>query len=370
MMLPLLWMAVAWAAPWVAPSPASPGPHAAQVVELGAGDAGVFVGPRAPRIHVPARVRTGSRVLAWEVWWRRPRHLPWSAITDLVLFAAEVEHDGRIVETEHWGEAARRANEGRFFGVDVHLAVRQFDPTALESLLRSAEHRARFVQQLRYWVVGTGAAGVVVDLEGVPRRRRAQLVALARELAEADLGEIVFAIPAVDHAGAWDLAAIAEHATLYLMAYDYHWNGSSFAGPVDPVQAGEGTVWRGVNRYSVARSVGAVLTAGVPSERVLLGIALYGRRWPVAGSALPTRTTGRGRALTFDEARPPAGVARQVEASSQSLWYQAGGHQTWAGDAETLRARVGLARRHQLGGVGFWALGYAEQGEVWSALRE
>ncbi len=72
------------------------------------------------------------------------------------------------------------------------------------------------------------------------------------------------------------------------MGYDYAVAGSA-PGATSPLHSRDG-------ERDLAWSIDLYAAAGVPPERTLLGLPLYGMSWPVAGPAVGAPETGRGAA--------------------------------------------------------------------------
>lgn len=303
-------------------------------------------------------------------WSANLDRVPWHALSHVALFAAEVDRTGHLVATERWRLAPEAVRRGHAHDVRVHLTVACFDGRTLGAVLGSSPTRTTLVNSLREWVERTGAHGVNVDFEGVPASRRDALTSFVRQL-DKEIGEVVVAVPAAGWWRSYDLQGLSRVADLYVMAYDYHWGGSSHAGPVDPLRAGRGTVWAGVNAFSVTRTIDDVVAAGADPAHVILGLPLYGRRWPVDADTVPAKATGQGRALTFDRAAELAGsVPRRLEPDAQSLRLYHDGTQVWYGDVETLRQRIVTVRqRTPFAGVGFWTLNYASDPALWRMVN-
>ena len=168
------------------------------------------------------------------------------------------------------------------------------------------------------------------------------------------------------------LQGLSRDADLYVMAYDYHWNGSSHAGPVDPLRSGAGTVWEGVNALSISSTIDEVTAAGADPAHVIVGLPLYGRAWPVSADVIPAPAVGRGRSIPFDTAWQLAAAGRRrIEPDSQSLVAYVDGRQLWFGDAMTVRQRIrGIKQQTTFAGVGFWALNHASDPAFWKMVAE
>lgn len=238
-------------------------------------------------------------------------------------------------------------------------------------LLGSADARARLINQLDEALQESGADGINVDFENMPAERRDDMVVFIRDLAT-QVGEVVVAIPAVDWSNAWDVAGLAEHADLFLMGYDYHWATASRTGPNDPLFSDPD-----VSPWSLDRSIQAYLDRGAPPHRLLLGLPLYGYRWPI-DPADPhadqpgAPTAGRATSVFWDEAASQqAEHGARWEPATRSPWQFHGDAQTWFSNLQSLTERVDHAQSLDLAGVGFWALNYDGQDpDLWRMIQQ
>lgn len=162
--------------------------------------------------------------------------------------------------------------------------------------------------------------------------------------------------------------------TVNLMTYDYYEAGSDattghhaplFANPADPKKA------------SSDETVRAYEKAGVPSEKILLGVPFYGRAWggvqdknhglfqpgkTVAGvnaqySAIVSDMMGQGFTRYWDD----AAKAPYLYNSDKHIFvsYE---------DPESLRAKCKYVREHKLGGVMFWEYFGDPEGKLLQAI--
>jgi hypothetical protein len=221
----------------------------------------------------------------------------------------------------------------------------------------------RTVRELVALAVELGVDGINVDVERLdPLDRPAYgefLIALGAALREAlpdaqlsvatEAGERGVANAAV--------AAAAGVDRVFLMGYEYHWSGSP-PGASSPVDRLDGTM---TLRWSIERYV----EAGVPRDRILLGLPLYGMRWrttgpdrffPVIGSGIPWLPSENVDVLedpAFDSTHDPVEHAEWFGVEDGEDWLI-----TYFDTPETLRSKLALARDQGLAGGGFWALGY------------
>jgi spore germination protein YaaH len=160
------------------------------------------------------------------------------------------------------------------------------------------------------------------------------------------------------------------------MGYDYRVAGSSpgASAPLDRSDGGLRSLRWSLDLYGVL---------GVPADRLLLGLPLYGMTWPVAAAVVGAPETGRGDAwiprqhteLLLDDAIAPVrDEVEQVdvyfEASDGTWGAPSPGasltpvqqDRTWTAiyvdSPDTLSPKMGLANERGLAGSGFWAIGY------------
>jgi spore germination protein YaaH len=167
-------------------------------------------------------------------------------------------------------------------------------------------------------------------------------------------------------------AAAAGADRIFLMGYDYHWEGSDpgATAPIDRLDGEpEDLVWS-LDRYA---------ELGVPVERTLLGLPLYGLTWPVIGPGVGSPATGRGDdwvprrnlrvfedpgfAPTYEPiesvefyAVPASPVADGAASASPSL--EGGWSAVYYDSPRSLEPKLALADSRGLAGAGFWAIGY------------
>lgn len=353
-----LLLAAAWA-----------GPHAEHVAEFGnTPDSAPSVGLLRRTLPPPSGTPT-HRVYGYLAWWDDDlNQVPWNALTDLAMFSVEASAAGNLGSKTHWNATPDALALAAPYDVEIDLCVTQFDTATLRTLLGSATARANLISQIKAEMARLGADGVNIDFEGMPSDRRAEMVQFTADLA-AEVGKVVLAIPAVDWSGAWDMAALDDHADLFMMGYAYHYSGSSRAGPNDPLYHGTG-----VGSISLSKSVDTYLAAGVDPERFILGLPLYGFTWPVASGndAVGASTTGRGSAVFWSTtAAQEAQGGSRWEPISHTPWMFEGDAQTWYANVRGMTDRVDYAVNRGLGGIGFWAINYDDEDTaLWDLVRD
>ena len=144
---------------------------------------------------------------------------------------------------------------------------------------------------------------------------------------------------------------------VFLMGYDYHWSGS-VPGASSPIDNRSGTL-------DLDWSIASYVNRGVPRDRIVLGLPLYGMSWPVTGPGRAAEVTGKGStwipalhtdvllAPGFEPAFDQQEIADYFVVQQGSGWVA-----TYYDSPRSLRPKLELARSQGLAGAGFWALGY------------
>jgi spore germination protein YaaH len=166
------------------------------------------------------------------------------------------------------------------------------------------------------------------------------------------------------------LAASASGADrIFLMGYDYHYAGSDVgaSAPMDRRDGAEEDLPWSLDLYE---------SVGVPVEKTILGLPLYGMRWRVEGPELGAPSLGNGAIWVPADnpkflADPPAppeldpieivefySVAPTVSPEPGDSRATAGWQAIYVDSPGTLKPKLVLADERGLAGAGFWAIGY------------
>jgi spore germination protein YaaH len=238
---------------------------------------------------------------------------------------------------------------------------RGFDPQAAAPLLRA--DREALVTQLVEMAAKRRFRGLQLDLEGLLPADRADYIALARLLAR-ELHRrrllLAVAVPAPlwpgeadgtfvpsPFAEAFDYAELGRAVDFVtLMAYDEHTSA-------DAPGAIAGRPWV---ESCLARTLQAI-----PAKKLMLGVPLYHRVW--SGDKVSDGTWADAVAL----AKAHSAEIQWDPLEREKTFRFLDGEVTTLGflhDADTLRERLELVRRHHLRGFSAWRLGQ-EDPEVW-----
>lgn len=189
---------------------------------------------------------------------------------------------------------------------------------------------------------------------------------VAEDVRKAKLGTVTIEIPpiALVRPMLIDPIAIGRIADyVVLMTYDYHYSGSMTAGAVAPVNgAGE---WV---EFDVEIAVREAVNV-IPKEKILLGIPLYGYQWetirPDKGAAtIPggTSTASSRRITQILEGCATCSAQFDPVAKEPYLIYPENDYfnQIHYENEQSMKEKIALAQKYQLGGVALWALGYED----------
>lgn len=302
----------------------------------------------------------------WPYWGDPLATVPWDQLTHVAIFDVGLASDGSLTSLSHWtANAADAMALAAPYGVHVHLTVTCFDDAVMASVLGSPARRTAAVQALAAQVHAYGAHGVNVDFEGLDTTWRDAFTAFVAELAGA-VDEVYLAMPAVDWSDAYDEAALAAVADgLFVMGYNYHYAGGG-PGPVAPLHGGG--PW---SSLSLARSVDDLRAVGVPDDRIVLGLPLYGYDWPTTDTTVPGTRTANATAAFFASAGITATAAgRHYDATTDTPYaFPSTTRQLWYDDAVSVAAKVGWGVDQGLQGVGFWALTYDDADvDLWTRV--
>jgi hypothetical protein len=170
-------------------------------------------------------------------------------------------------------------------------------------------------------------------------------------------------------------AASAGADRIFMMGYDYHWPGSA-PGASAPLDRRDG------DERDLIWSLDLYESLGVPVDRTLLGLPLYGMRWQVTGPEIGAPATARGEAwfpsnnVAF--LRDPASVRTRDPIEVVEVYTEKTGsggddpatpgpdgspapgdwEAIYVDSPETLAPKLALADARGLAGAGFWAIGY------------
>jgi len=355
----------------------------------------------------------GHEVHGYVPYWEMDRgiaaHVGTTDLTTVALFSVTNTRTGALDTKQNGyrrivGDVGRQLiREARERGVRVELVFTSFGRDRNDGFFADRELQDATIASLAALVGDLGLDGVNVDVEGLDLLQVSaygEFVGRLRDaLTAVDPSDRVSAATQASLGGAAMAAAAAQAGVdrVFLMGYDYRVNGSE-PGAIAPLERRDG------EEKDLVWSLDLYEALGVPVERTLLGLPLYGRAWPVTDPLLGAPATGRGETWvprrnleilqdpsivpTRDEVEmvelyalasdgssyPPASAPARSPSSGATPGPAATpssgpatpsampDDRTWRAiyvdSPATLEAKLALANERGLAGAGFWAIGY------------
>jgi hypothetical protein len=305
----------------------------------------------------------------WEMDAGIADHLASTDLSTLGLFSVTHGRGGHLATTAVGyrridGPIGRRMiSEARARGTRTELVYSSFGETKNSSFFGSLKAQDTTIAELVRLATDLGVDGLNVDVEQlaigdipayglfVGRLREALRVAIPK-------AQVSVATTANEGGAAMAAAAsVAGADRVFVMGYDYRTAGSApgASAPLDRHDGMKDLPW----------SLDLYRAAGVPVERTILGLPLYGMAWPVVSPEQGAAATGRGavwiprRNLDLLTGAAPAPTYDPVESVDfLAVPDGAGWRAIYLDTPMSLTPKLRLANDRGLAGAGFWAIGY------------
>ena len=319
--------------------------------------------------------QTGGTVVGYYAGWAASQGWPaeklrTEGLTQINYAFAAIE-DGRAAVTE--ADRAQLRALVRLEGPEVVLSVGGWDGSSgFSAAAASAASRERFAQSCLDLILELGLDGVDLDWEypvsggaagtaHSPQDRRnftLLLQAVRQKLDQQGRRDgRTYRLTIAGGAGTGYLnciepqavAALVDH--IFLMAYDFSGPWESRTGHNAPLPGADAAVSAWVQR-------------GVPAEKLVLGIPLYG--YIFQGASGLNQPFASAKSVAYDAVQRdylPV-LRKQQDASAQVPYLTGGGQFLSFEDTASAAAKGALARERGLGGVGFWELSQDRTGAL------
>jgi hypothetical protein len=371
---------------------ASPGAPAATGTPGASATGGASEAAATPTASPRPRPRPGHEVFGFLPYWEMndgiEDHVAHTDLTTLALFSVTNARDGSI-DTSQTGYkritgpvGTRLIADAHHRGTAVQLVFSSFGTARNARLFDSIELQDAVIDALVGMAGDIGVDGINVDVEQIGDEYipayGAFVMRLGTALRQAVPGATVSVATTAGRTGAamaW-AASGAGADRVFLMGYDYHSAGSDpgASAPMDRRDGADADLVWSLDLYEAL---------GVPLEKTILGLPLYGIRWRVAGPWLGAPSEGNGaiwvpadnpnflkdppmppeldpiEMVEFYAVPPPDGATAEPTPSDTG---DAGVHSGWQAiyvdSPATLEPKLRLADDRGLAGAGFWAIGY------------
>ncbi|MCL6572341.1 MAG: glycoside hydrolase family 18 [Bacillus sp. (in: Bacteria)] len=283
------------------------------------------------------------------------------------------KHPGSLIDSvtaDHKKKVIQSAHEKH---VKVYLVVHNLFYETLEkgkqvasNVLANDINRNLFIQNLRKEMNQFNYDGINIDIENLYLTDRDSFSLMIKKLSDVlhrDGKEVTVSVPANtgdSRANPWspwfDYAKLGQFADgLMIMTYDEH-NAKTTPGTVASVDWTEATI-----RYA--------LKEGVPSSKILIGIAGYGWDWDTktkkaiySSHELLMEKKTKHKAETLWDSRSQTPHFSYVDEKKHT-------HQAWFENSKSLRPKLNLVEKYNLQGMGIWRLGL-EDPMYWTTIPE
>lgn len=319
-------------------------------------------------------------VYGWNPYWAGSTYLnyQWNLLSHLCHFSYEVDYtDGTANSTHNWA-TDDAVDSALTNGVKVDLCLTLFSNHA--TFLNNSTAVQTLIDNVISMLQSRGGNGVNIDFEGMASSCQSAftsfITSFSNQLHAAIPGsELSIAMPSVDWSPSeFDLPAIIPYVDMFIiMGYDYYYGGSSVAGPTDPLYN-----FLTSYNYTLTKSVTYYLNAGVPSNKLVLGLPYYGKQWATVDNSVGSSTTATGTSPFYNVVRNNvdgyyntklwnnASYTPYYTFQISSQWYQC-----WIDDAYSLGERFDMVNQRGIGGMGIWALGYDDgYTELWDKISD
>ncbi|MBA2719999.1 MAG: glycoside hydrolase family 18 protein [Chloroflexi bacterium] len=335
---------------------------------------GSTVVPSSPPIVRGAPPLPGHEIYGFVPYWEIDdsiaAHLRATDATTIGLFS--VTHTGRgVLAASENGHRRLTGPIGRQIVADAHAAGRRvevawtsFGRDKNAALFESDALQAKVIAALVDFRAELGVDGVAVDVEVIDNDDIAAYGAFVSRLRSALRSDEPGATVTVTTGAGRQGAALALAATLagadriFLMGYDYRTAGSE-PGASAPLARRDGA------DRSLTWSLDTYAAAGVPVDRTILGLPLYGLTWPTASSDVGSEATGPGdiwvprrNLATIRHPEATHGYDTIEDVGVLAVPDGDGWQTIYYDTPRSLTPKLGLANARGLAGAGFWALGY------------
>ena len=316
-------------------------------------------------------------------------------LDQIIYFGIGIDAHGNLMKVDEKGQPLvewsylnsdyfkQLQNNSKTTNTKILVAIKNFDNTSIDTLIGNEIYTNNAVSQLTKLVEEYDLNGINIDFEYFSdistqtlQNYNRFLSTLASELKEIKSDAVLSVdvnATVVYKDNAYDMVKIGEVVDqVIIMGYDYHQPSSIYSGPVAPIDAS-------TDNPSIRRTIQS-LAGRVDSEKLILGIPLYGYEWQTFTAEKNSRTIAEtGAIATYKRVRElitsREDVTLYFDDLSQSPWltYNQNGliKQIYYEDEKSLVEKIKFVELNDLEGIALFALGYeGDYTEPWAIIKE
>ena len=251
-------------------------------------------------------------------------------------------------------------NKAHGMGMEVWALIDNFDKdvSTFETLSRTTS-RTNLIRNLMTEVLRYNIDGINVDFEEVSYDAGEPFVQFLRELSiECRKEGIVLSVDNyvpreyTAHYNRKEQGIVADYVVI--MGYDEHWGSGGVAGSVASI----GFVEDGIVQT----------LEDVPANKVINGVPFYTRVWKTKGDTVTSEAVDMKTAWNFINNNGVVMTWNTTEGQNYGE-VQIGDtlYQIWMEDKDSMEAKLAVMRKHNIGGIAAWKLGY-ETSDIWDMI--
>ncbi|MBI2620674.1 hypothetical protein HYW61_00415 [candidate division WWE3 bacterium] len=390
----------------------------------------IFLNVRAPRVFLQPKDKSFSvfsiadnrsdvryRVYGFMPYWMldETENIQIDKLTDVSFFALRVDKDGHISKWledgtkdpayQEWRsnkKLKRLIEESKRRGVKFSLTIISHEDKVTDAFLECAACWDIFFADVKDELDYAEISNINVDFERTSETevdiadKYTEFIRYVKNRLDGAYGDSDLVVSSFADAYIRDritkpheLASVAD--AIFLMSYDFYRPDSETSGPIAPIGGFEKCgaslptphFVRRCYEYDITTMLSDYL-ANVPPSKIIFGVAYYGYNW-VVDSYQPYATRipgsddyGYSSAQTYKDI-----VDLELEYRPEIRWDSEGSapyftytskktgslRQVFYENEESLKVKYDLIKKHNLTGVGIWALGYdGGYQELWELL--
>ncbi|MCT4582706.1 MAG: glycosyl hydrolase family 18 protein [Flavobacteriales bacterium] len=315
-------------------------------------------------------------VLGWHRTKEGVQSYNYEALNMLAYFSYKVNpSNGEAEESIDWAndpiiDSAQAKN------CSVYLTITNFGYSKNAALLSNQKACDTLIKRVSNMLVQRNAAGVCVDFEEIHQKDSSLFAGFIQQLGQElkkNKHRVMVVLPIAFQENIVNAKVLKTSVDYFvMMGYACYHLKSHHAGPISPYQSGD--IWE---PYNINDNVDQYLEHSFPKEQFMVALPLYGTIWETETINLNSRSVKGIKEISYNKVMELVEKDKvMLDSVSQSSYcvYREGEKimQCWFESKENLAYKINqLLKEKSIGGIGFWAMGYAnEHPDVWKMVEE